>query len=42
MVGIWETLYYKKFFSNRNNRLKCGDYSHLFSMCANDNEQHFN
>ena len=25
-----------------NNHLKCGDYSRLFSMRADDNEQHFN
>ena len=25
-----------------NNQVKCGDYSLLFSMRADDNEQHFN
>ena len=27
---------------NKNNQIKCGDYSLLFSMCVDNNEQHFN
>ena len=40
-VGIWKTWYYKKLLSNRKES-KCGDYSLLFSMRANDDEQYFN
>ena len=39
--SIWKTWYYKKLLSNGKWR-KCGGYSLLFSMCADDNEQHFN
>ena len=40
-VGIWKTWYYKKLLSNRNNQVKCGCFSLLFSN-IDDNEQHFN
>ena len=41
MADIWKTWYYKKLLSNRNNQVKCHDYSLLFSMHMDDNEQHF-
>ena len=41
-VGIWKTWYYKKLLTRENNQLECGDYSLLFSMHTDDDEQHFN
>ena len=32
----------KSCLATENNQLKCGDYSLLFLMCVNDDEQHFN
>ena len=38
---IWKSWYYKKLLSKKN-QLKCGGYSILFSMHADDDEQYFN
>ena len=40
-VGIWKTWYYKKLLGIRKES-KCGDYSFLFSMWTDDDEQYFN
>ena len=37
-----KNLILQKVVNNRDNELKCGDYSLLFSMCTDDDEQHFN
>ena len=42
MLGIWKTWPYKKLLTIENNQRKCSDYSLLFSMCADVDEQHFN
>ena len=42
LVGICKTSYYKKLLAIENNQLKCGDYSLLFLMCTDDDEQQFN
>ena len=41
VIGIWKTWYYKKLFKTENDQLKCGDYSLLYSMREDDNEQYF-
>ena len=40
-VGIWKKLLWQKVVKE-NNQLKYGGYSLLFSMLADDDEQHFN
>ena len=42
MLGIWKTWPYKNLLTIENNQCKCSDYSLLFSMCADVDEQHFN
>ena len=32
----------KSYLATENNQLKCGGHSILFSMCTDDDEQHFN